>query len=100
MGGSLVWDLWFGIFGLGTFVLDLWFGSLVWELLFGIFGLGPLVLDLWFGNFCFRCLVWELELGIFGLGSLVMGPGTPVGVDRWVILLIGALGCTTCRSDN
>ena len=36
------WDLWFGVFGLGSLVRGLWFG---------IFGLGSLLWDLWFGIF-------------------------------------------------
>jgi hypothetical protein len=60
--GTLVWDLWFGNFGLGT---------LVWELWFGIFGLGSLVWDLWFGNLGLGALVLELWFGSFGLGTLV-----------------------------
>ena len=50
-------DLWFWIFGLGTFVLDLWFRTFV--------------LDFWFGNFCLEALVWELLSWIFGLGTFV-----------------------------
>ena len=40
--GSLGWDLWFEICGLGSAVWDLWFGY---------FGLGALIGDLWFGIF-------------------------------------------------
>ena len=57
---SLVWDLWFGIFGLG---------SLVWNLRFRIFGLGSSVWDLWFGIFGLDSLVWYPEAG----GILAVG---------------------------
>ena len=62
---TFVWDLWFSNFCFGSLVLNFCFGSLVWELLFGIFGLGTFVLDLWF---------W-----IFGVGLCDSGPGDRVG---------------------
>ena len=46
-----VWELCFGIFGLVSWVWNLWFGFLwtrncgVWKLCFGIFGLGIFGLD-------------------------------------------------------
>ena len=47
--GSLAWDLWLGVFGLGSLAWISGLGSLAWDLSLGISGLG---------------------LGISGLGSL------------------------------
>ena len=81
--GSLVWDLGFGIFGLGSGFGIFGLGSLVWDLWFGIFGLGSLVLDLWFGIFVLGSLVWGSEAGgtrLLRLGELLESfPGNPAG---------------------
>ena len=67
--GSLVWDLWFEIFGLGTFVRELSLGSFrlgtfVWELSLGNFRLEIFVRDLWFGNFRSGALAYETSFDL------------------------------------
>ncbi len=71
--GYLLWDPWFGLFGLrslvrtvgfglfdlGSVFRDACFGSLVW-----ICGSG-----LWFGVFDLGLWVWDRWLGIFALAS-------------------------------
>ena len=71
-------DLW-----LCTFVLELLASDLIldvglvaWDLWLGIFGLGSLALDRWL-CIC-NCLpvAWELWVGILGCGNWFLRPGT------------------------
>ena len=64
-------------------ICNLWFGSLVWDLWFGIFGLGSSVWDLWFWIFGFGSLVWELLFWIFGIAPAIPGRAAVLAASIW-----------------
>ena len=72
---SLIWDLCLRILGLGSLFL----GLLVWNSWFGGFGLVSFRL----GSLAWTSSAWNLRIGIYGLGSLICDPGLgePAGLD-------------------
>ena len=84
---SLVWDFGIGILGLGLLVWNSWFGG---------FGLVSFRL----GSLAWTSSAWNLRIGVYGLGSLIcnLRLGEPAGVDGGtgapvvICLVINSLG--------